>query len=81
MLRAGFAYAGNPYRDEALKANRMQISGGIGYRNHGFYIDLTYLHQNNNDVDMPYRLSDRANTFSSLLQRGGSILATAGFKF
>jgi hypothetical protein len=81
MLRAGFAYASNPYRDEAFRANRMQISGGLGYRNHGFYIDLTYLHQNNNDVDMPYRLSDRANTFSSLRQRGGTILATAGFKF
>jgi len=80
MVRGGFAYAGNPYRDEALRANRMQISGGLGYRNHGFYIDLTYLYQSNKDIDMPYRLSDRANTFSSLQQRGGNILATVGFK-
>lgn len=81
MIRGGFAYAGNPYRDEALRARRMQISGGVGYRNHGFYIDLTYLYQNNKDIDVPYRLSDRANTFSSLQQRGVSILATAGIKF
>jgi hypothetical protein len=81
MLRGGFAYAGNPYRDDTFKANRMQISGGLGYRNHGFYVDLTYVHFANKDVDVPYRLSDRANTYASLQQRGGTILATAGLKF
>jgi hypothetical protein len=81
MLRGGFAYAGNPYRDETFKANRMQISGGLGYRNHGFYVDLTYVHFENKDIDVPYRLSDRSNTYAGLQQRGGTILATAGVKF
>ena len=81
MFRGGFAYYSNPYKDPEFKASRMLLSGGLGYRNHGFFIDLTYVHQMKKDVDLPYRLSDRANTFSSLQQRQGNIMATFGIKF
>ena len=81
MARLGFAYYGNPYKDAAFKANQVLLSGGLGYRNKGFFVDLTYVHRVLKDVNFPYRLEDRANTFASLDQKQGNIIATVGFKF
>jgi long-subunit fatty acid transport protein len=81
MGRLGFAHYGNPYKETAYKANRMLLSGGLGYRNKGVFVDVTYVHAITKDVDLPYRLSDRANTFASLKQQRGTVMATVGFKF
>ena len=81
MVRGGFAYYGNPYEDRAFNARKTMLSGGIGYRNHGFFLDLTYVHQWNKDVDLPYRLSDRANSFATLKQEMGLWALTFGLKF
>ncbi|MEO7524044.1 MAG: hypothetical protein ABIT58_08120 [Ferruginibacter sp.] len=81
MARLGFAYYGNPYKDHSLKANQALYSGGLGYRDKGFFIDLTYVQRITKDVNFPYRLEDRANTFASLKQQQGSIVAGFGFKF
>ena len=81
MGRLGFAYYGNPYKDAAFKANRMLLSGGLGYRDKGFFVDLTYVYAISKDVSFPYRLEDRANTFATLKQQRGNIVATFGFKF
>lgn len=81
MARLGFAYYTNPYKDKELKANRMIVSGGLGYRHKGFFIDLTYAHAFNKDVDFAYRLSDKANTFASIKNQRGNVVATVGVKF
>jgi long-subunit fatty acid transport protein len=81
MFRAGGAYYSNPYRDSQFKSNIMQVSGGLGYRNHGMFIDLTYVHNMNKDVNFPYRLTDKANTFATQSGSRGNLLATVGFKF
>lgn len=81
MGRLGFAYYGNPYKDNSLKANRVILSGGLGYRHKGIFIDLTYAHAISKDVNFPYILEDRTNTFASIKQQRGNILATIGFKF
>lgn len=81
MSRLGFAYYTNPYKDRSLKANKMLLSGGLGYRNKGFFIDLTYVHNMSKDVNFPYRLEDRENTYASLKQTQGNISATVGIKF
>ncbi len=81
MGRLGFAYYGSPYKDKQLKANRTLLSGGIGYRDKGIFLDLTYVHAISKDVSFPYRLEDRANTYASLKNTRGSIIATIGFKF
>lgn len=81
MARLGFAYYSNPYKDKALKANRMLLSGGLGYRNKGFFIDLTYVHSFNKDVDFAYRLADKSNTFATIKNQRGNIVASIGFKF
>ncbi|HEY4874198.1 MAG TPA: aromatic hydrocarbon degradation protein, partial [Puia sp.] len=77
----GFAYSTNPYKQPGIKANQMYISGGAGYRNKGMFIDLTYVQGFSQDVNFPYRLSDKANTFATIKQFNGTILVTVGFKF
>ena len=81
MARLGFAYYGNPYKDKELKANRMLLSGGLGYRNKGFFVDLTYVHAMSKDVNFPYRLQDRANTYATLKEQRGNVIATVGVKW
>ena len=81
MARLGFAYYSNPYKDAAYKASRMLLSGGLGYRNKGFFVDLTYVHAINKDVSFPYRLQDRANTYATLKQQRGNVVATVGVKW
>ncbi|HEX6845667.1 MAG TPA: hypothetical protein VF144_01755 [Chitinophagaceae bacterium] len=81
MARAGFAYYTSPYKDDELKGRKMFISGGLGYRHKGMFIDLTYVQRLNKDVNFPYRVNaPRANTFADLKENGGNVLLTVGFK-
>lgn len=81
MTRLGVAYYGNPYQDIAgEKGDRFQLSGGLGYRNKGIFIDLTYVHTMGKDVDFAYRLQNRPFSAASLRQTGGNVLLTVGFK-
>jgi hypothetical protein len=81
MARLGFAYYTNPYKDAELKARRMLVSGGIGYRHRGFFADITYVHSFNKDVDFAYRLSDKSNTFATINNQRGNLIASVGIKF
>jgi long-subunit fatty acid transport protein len=82
MLRAGVAYMGNPNKDkDVLNSNRLLLSGGLGYRNKGFFIDATYVHSTLKDINFPYRLDQKANTFAGIKGTGGTVMFTAGFKF
>ena len=45
------------------------------------FVDLTYVHNFNKDVDFPYRVSDKANTFAEQTGGRGNALLTMGFKF
>lgn len=81
MTRLGFAYYGSPYDDKELKASKMNISGGLGYRDKGIFVDLTYVHSLNKDVNFPYRVdAPRLNTFAELKENNGAVLLTVGFK-
>ena len=81
MARAGFAYYGNPYAQSGVKGRKMNISGGLGYRNKGFFADLTYVHRLNKDTHFPYRVNaPRSNTFATIKESGGGVLLTLGFK-
>lgn len=81
MVRLGGAYYGSPYADEQLKADRVLATGGLGYRNHGMFIDLTYAHTFVKDVVFPYRLNDTSNTYAEQTGSRGSLVMTLGFKF
>jgi long-subunit fatty acid transport protein len=80
MFRLGAAYYSSPYKDSELKANRILTSGGIGYRNHGIFVDLTYAYTFNKDVNFPYRLNDKPNTFATVNNNRGNLILTVGIK-
>jgi hypothetical protein len=81
MGRLGFGYYGSPYKDAPSKANKMILSGGLGYRNKGFFVDLTYAHLISKDFDIPYRLQNTQTVYADIKQKSGSIMATIGVKF
>ena len=82
MARLGAAYYGNPYKSTyPVKGSKMLLSGGLGYRNKGFFVDLTYVHQITKDAEFPYRLQDRLNTYATRNITQGNVVATIGIKF
>jgi hypothetical protein len=80
-IRLGASYYGSPYDDNALKANRIMVAGGLGYRKRGVFVDLTFSEVFNKDVSFPYRLFEKANTFATLNNQRMNVLLTVGFKF
>jgi len=80
-FRIGGSYSMNPYSSPDLKANRTTVSGGLGYRKHGIFIDLTYVEAISNDVNFPYRLSEKDNLYSTVNTYSGNIILTVGMKF
>jgi hypothetical protein len=81
MVRAGFAYFGNPYTGAEIKGSRMNLSGGFGYRDKGRFIDITYVHQLGRDGFYPYRLDNGFFAPVDLRSGIGTLLLTFGFKF
>jgi hypothetical protein len=80
-FRIGGSYSMDPYSSADLKANRYTFGGGLGYRKKGIFIDLTYVEAILNDVDFPYRLSDKDNVYSTVKTYTGNIILTLGYKF
>lgn len=82
MARLGMAYYGNPYIDQGHgeKGSRFSLSGGLGYRNKGIFVDLTYVHTMGKDVHYAYRLQNAAYAGAVIKQTGGNALLTVGFK-
>lgn len=66
MARAGAAYYGTPYQDETIKASKMVLSGGIGYRTNRHFIDFTVMNCTTKDAIFPYRLVDKTNYFANM---------------
>jgi hypothetical protein len=80
-FRIGGSYSTNPYSSPDLKANRMTISGGLGYRKKGIFIDLTYVEAIQKDVNFPYRLGEKDNAYSTVKQYVGNVILSFGIKF
>ena len=81
MVRLGGAYYGNPYKDiTGAKGSRLQLSGGLGYRNKGMFVDLTYVHTLTKDVNFPYRLQYSPYYGANVKGSAGNVLLTVGFK-
>ena len=81
MARLGAAYYSNPYADEQFKASMTNLSGGLGYRNKGFFVDLTYVYSMRKDGIYPYRLVGIVNNYATENTNAGNIIATVGLKF
>ena len=85
MVRGGFQYNGSPYQKDFLpegaKGWRMIPSAGLGYRNKGYFIDLTYAYQIGHNIHIPNVLSDNAYPLAKQQTNNGQIVETVGFKF
>ncbi len=79
MVRLGGAYYANPYQYEDARVAK--ITGGLGYRNKGFFVDVSYTHAMQKDVHYPYTLQDKSNTPAYLTNTGGYVAVTIGAKF
>jgi len=78
FLRGGYGTQGNP-----LKQNGSQInttSGGIGYRNSDYYIDITYSHLESSSVIYPYEIGS-GSPAASLAKTNDNVFVTVGFRF
>ena len=81
MIRGGFSWYGNPYKSGEIQGGKMNICGGIGYRDKGLFIDLTYVHQITKDGFYPYQLDQGFYAPVNVHTTTGTILMTLGFKF
>ena len=85
MVRAGFNYAGSPYKKGVLptdaKAWSLTPSLGVGYRDKGMFADLTYAHTLGRDVHFAYILSGNNYPYARNHFNAGQLVATIGFKF
>ncbi|MFZ9263189.1 MAG: OmpP1/FadL family transporter [Chitinophagaceae bacterium] len=81
MARAGFNYMTNSFTASDLSNKRMNASTGVGYRNKGYFIDLTYVYQMWNDGYFPYRLEQAFFAPSYLKNNSSNIIISLGIKF
>lgn len=80
MVRAGGAYYSNPYKYSGVKADKLFLSVGAGYRKNWFFADLTYVARFGRDIHVPYYLADKNNTAATLKDIGGTVVLSVGFK-
>ena len=81
MVRLGAAYYGNPYKNiNGEKGSKLNLSGGLGYRNKGFFVDATYVHAINKDVHFAYRLANSPYYGANIKNTTGQVYLTLGVK-
>jgi hypothetical protein len=69
-VRGGFAQYGNGYSStyDSIDRTVTQYSGGIGFKNSEYYIDLAAIYRSNNDAYTPYSLLNPADYGSATLK-------------
>jgi hypothetical protein len=88
-LRLGYALYGSPFENSSIDGKRQYYTGGIGYRNRGFYMDLGLVYGSNNRADQPYTLASNADPAdqyttpapAEIKSKSANINATFGWKF
>jgi hypothetical protein len=81
MFRLGAAYYANPYNNiHGENGSKLNLSGGLGYRNKGFFVDLTYVQGINKDVQFAYRLTKSPYYGANIKNTAGNVLLTFGVK-
>jgi len=71
-VRAGVGYLPNQYSQNynvegKLDRSKIQFSGGLGYRNERFYVDLAGTYLQTKDAFAPYQLNDSSLYQSAVL--------------
>lgn len=83
-LRAGYAYYGSPFKDDVETAGGDQIqqfiTGGIGFREESFYLDLGFARRMSNDFLGFYTMPDDSGVGSLNEVNRNQIVMTVGFR-
>jgi len=85
-LRLGYANYGSPYKNSALEGGRQFYTGGLGYRNKGFYWDLGLVYGTGTRVDQPYVMEPNTVGYqdpapAEIKNKTTNIITTVGWKF
>ncbi len=63
-LRGGFGYYGNPFKSGNPSAERLDFSGGLGFRFQNAFIDLGFVHRQYKSSEQPYTIAGTDNPTS-----------------
>jgi hypothetical protein len=84
MVRLGFGYNGNPYKNGSVE--RMDYSGGLGFRFSDWYMDFGFVHSEYEESEQPYvlvypKLGEIPVPKAVLKNSLNNVAITVGFKF
>lgn len=81
FLRGGFGYFGSPYKNSISNTNRLDFSGGIGFRGNKFFADIAFVHSVYDQYVTPYTLPAPVTTpMAKLVNQMNTIAFTLGVK-
>ncbi len=82
FLRGGFGMYGSPFANNVSGMNRMNISGGFGYRNDRVFADIGFMHTRLDEYEVPYFIPGPTTAPTAKLEnRLNNVAITLGFKF
>ncbi len=82
-LRGGFGYYGNPYKSSSQDGERLDFSGGLGFRFQNAFIDLGFVHRQYKTSEQPYSLPSFYSAIvptANLTTGNNNAVVTFGFK-
>lgn len=88
MIRGGFGYYGNPYKDPSMGSDRTDFSAGLGFRFEHSYIDFGFVHSQYKNQEHPYVIDTSKPGYQDVYQPTATlknslntVAVTVGFKF
>jgi hypothetical protein len=79
-IRLGYALYASPFKDKSLMSDQQYFTGGFGYRQDGFFADISYVRSMYNEKYYLYNSSFNLTPSQNKLT-SGSIVATVGVRF
>lgn len=79
LARAGFGYAGGPYKE--IDSHVQTVSAGLGYRINNMYVDLSYQNVTQKYGHSPYTLEGLESPVADISNARNRVFMTVGFKF
>lgn len=81
--RVGYAYMPDPFKttQNNVSTSMQRLTGGIGYRQENFYIDLAIIHTAGDNSYRPYRVNSTTTPLVTYSRSSTNIMITLGLPF
>jgi hypothetical protein len=79
-IRFGYALYASPFKDKSLMSDQQFFTGGFGYRQDGFFADISYMRSIHNEKYYLYNSSFNPTSVANKLT-SGTIVGTVGIRF